>query len=304
MSLVKTKTNGIASASTGGPTLIRGTEITVELVDISPALAAEMLLSNFENNRPIGDIAVEKWKREMQSNRWIISPQGIMFDTSGRLIDGQHRLKAITLCGQDVPVIVFRNVAPEAIEVLDKGKFRSYHTVLQIAGRKDDATIHSAVRLIANLVNGFHRSYTPNNLDLLKNVIDEHGVVLRNLRSACASGRSSAPYAKGSNFLFASFLGATVNPEATYTFIEKFKTGLEIKKDEPVGVLRDYISRRQLLPEEVFTRTAYCLAKTIRNETITMLQTSNIQGFVKDLILASKLPQDGTFHSSFLRDKR
>lgn len=60
-------------------------------VDVTPEMAAKWLEGNVLN-RPLKQAHVDRLAREMAAGRWRLTHQGIAFDVSGCLIDGQHRL--------------------------------------------------------------------------------------------------------------------------------------------------------------------------------------------------------------------
>ncbi|HEY5050458.1 MAG TPA: hypothetical protein VII50_06125, partial [Acidothermaceae bacterium] len=61
---------------------------------ITPAKAAEWLEAN-TTNRPVSRTVVRSFAEAMKRGEWIVTHQGIAFDVSGVLIDGQHRLAAV-----------------------------------------------------------------------------------------------------------------------------------------------------------------------------------------------------------------
>lgn len=67
-----------------------------ELVSVTPSLAREWLKKNTKN-RPIRPSHVETLRQALVRGEQVTTHQGIAFDTEGELIDGQHRLAAISL---------------------------------------------------------------------------------------------------------------------------------------------------------------------------------------------------------------
>lgn len=96
----------------------------VEVVDVTPQLAAEWLIGQ-GTNRSLRRGGVDSYAHVMRNGGWKLSPQGIIFDMSGRLRDGQHRLSAVVQTGCTVQMYVFRNVPEEIIPILDLGKNRT-----------------------------------------------------------------------------------------------------------------------------------------------------------------------------------
>src|SRR2546429_1878241 len=77
-----------------------------------------------------------------------ITHQGIAFDTTGALVDGQHRLAAIVEADVPVEVTVFSEVPEGAFDVLDTGKRRNAADVLAIEGEKNSTMLAAMVRTV------------------------------------------------------------------------------------------------------------------------------------------------------------
>lgn len=67
-----------------------------ELVSVTPSLSREWLKKNTKN-RAIRPSHVETLRQSFERGEQVTTHQGIAFDTEGILIDGQHRLTAISL---------------------------------------------------------------------------------------------------------------------------------------------------------------------------------------------------------------
>ena len=65
-----------------------------KIENITPEIAAKYLEKNI-HNRPIKPSAIRRYALQMKAKQWLISHQGIAFDTEGNLFDGQNRLLAI-----------------------------------------------------------------------------------------------------------------------------------------------------------------------------------------------------------------
>lgn len=108
-------------------------QITTET--ITPEIAAEYLKHN-TNNRNIRTSHVEYLSNAIKRGEWVLSHQGIAFDESGILVDGQHRLHAIIKSGIPVQVLVSRNVSDNVFKVTDKQVTRTYGDILHINTRE------------------------------------------------------------------------------------------------------------------------------------------------------------------------
>lgn len=96
-----------------------------EMVEVTPALAAEWLEKNVANNRPVRAVDVSKFARDMMNGNWRLTHQGIAFNTEGRLIDGQHRLRAVVQSKCTVPMMVWHNLPEECLPMIDIGLART-----------------------------------------------------------------------------------------------------------------------------------------------------------------------------------
>lgn len=101
--------------------------------DIGPSDADVFLNFNTEHNRPVDENHVVFLSNEMLFGRFIVNGDAIRIDREGRLIDGQHRLRAIIKSGVTMRMLVVENLEPEAFETIDQGgKARSVRDVLAI----------------------------------------------------------------------------------------------------------------------------------------------------------------------------
>ena len=75
------------------PTTTEHPKIKLKINTITPSLARRHL-STCKKNRRINKARVERLAVAMANGEWIIS-QPLMFDTDGKMIDGQHRMSAI-----------------------------------------------------------------------------------------------------------------------------------------------------------------------------------------------------------------
>src|SRR5262249_11991989 len=112
-----------------------------------PEKAAQYLQRN-TGNRPLSARTVREFAQAMRRGEWRITHQGIAFDTSGALVDGQHRLAAIIEADVPVQITVFTEVPEGAFDVLDTGKRRNGADVLAIEGEKSAVMLAAMVRTV------------------------------------------------------------------------------------------------------------------------------------------------------------
>ena len=110
-----------------------------KIIEITPKMAKEMLERNMKNNRRVNHDTVNRYARIMKAGGWNLTHQGIAFDTSGLLVDGQHRLQAIVSANVPVEMMVTYDVEHHDGEAftIDAGRRRTTLNIMQISGIDD-----------------------------------------------------------------------------------------------------------------------------------------------------------------------
>lgn len=119
----------------------------IELVEITPAKAEELLAHN-TRNRNVREKAVNAYARDMRAGAWLQNGDAIRIATDGTLLDGQHRLLAIIQSGVTIPMYIASGLAPEAQLTMDTGINRPFHDVLALAGYPAASVLASVVRTV------------------------------------------------------------------------------------------------------------------------------------------------------------
>ena len=106
---------------------------------ITPEKAKEYLENQFRN-RSLRPTKIRDYVRQMKENKWLVNGEPIIFDKSGRLIDGQHRLNAVIEANTPQTFDVRRNVDAAAAASIDTGASRRMYEQLTIG----NITVNSA----------------------------------------------------------------------------------------------------------------------------------------------------------------
>lgn len=104
--------------------------MTFEIIEITPQMASEMLAHN-EGNRHINPARVNQYAADMLRGAFE-SLDPIAISEDGKLLNGQHRLKAIIAAGIPVKMLVAKDV--RSTMVFDKGQTRSTADSLKMSG--------------------------------------------------------------------------------------------------------------------------------------------------------------------------
>jgi hypothetical protein len=146
---------------------------SVQVVTPEQALA---WLTNAARNRHIADTAVRRYGADMETGRWKLNGQTIVFDANGKLVDGRHRLTAIVATQVEVPMLVVWGADPEAFETMDSGRVRSLADTLGIEGRKYASNISATARIVFAYVAGVNLKFSATRSELL-DLIRRHPVI-------------------------------------------------------------------------------------------------------------------------------
>ena len=123
------------------------TDVDLELVNVTPAVAAQWL-EMMAANRKLNVTHVERLAEDIRRGDWRQTFDPVRFNRKGELVDGQHRLSAIVASGKTVPLYVARNLDPRAMGVIDTGRARSAADVLQISGVKNARKLAAAAKAL------------------------------------------------------------------------------------------------------------------------------------------------------------
>jgi hypothetical protein len=131
-------------------------EIKKEL--ITPEIAKKLLEKN-DHNRRLKMPVVFRYSNDMKEGRWKDNTaELIKVSVNGKLLDGQHRLKAIVISNTSQFFWVAYNLQEEIFDVLDTGSPRSTADVFKISDIKND----TAVSAIISHYNVFQKTLNKN----------------------------------------------------------------------------------------------------------------------------------------------
>lgn len=138
--------------------------IQPEWVEITPDLAREWLKTLNTHNRRLNANHVESLARDMRAGHWEPNANAIAFgiDEEGRevLLDGQHRLAAISRAGVPVWMLVQRGLPPSSQAAMDIGRHRTFSDALTLADEKNSSTLAAVLRRITLWEVGAYKTTT------------------------------------------------------------------------------------------------------------------------------------------------
>jgi hypothetical protein len=116
--------------------LIKESPAAVKMT-ITPGMAGVMMERNATDewkNRPASENGVTRFARAMRSGRWAYTAETIVSSSSGRLLNGQHRLSACMQADVPIDVLVAFGVDDEAFKYMDIGVTRTAGHIFAIEG--------------------------------------------------------------------------------------------------------------------------------------------------------------------------
>lgn len=122
------------------------------IIYVDPAMAQRVLGKN-TRNRPISELHVQRLMNEMESGRWKYNGEAIKWSVDDILLDGQHRLTALSRMPNDYPALPFlvvRGLPTDTQDTMDQGRTRSAADQMNIDGLTagtDGKVIAGAIRV-------------------------------------------------------------------------------------------------------------------------------------------------------------
>jgi hypothetical protein len=127
------------------PLIDIGGGLRAKVVEVTPAIAWELLLQHNVRNRPISFAHARKIAIEMEADRWGLTHQGGAFNSEGDIEDVQHRLAGIAMSGKTIEMVIMDGLPDDLFKRIDIGKIRSIGSSLALAGHNGASSLLGAV---------------------------------------------------------------------------------------------------------------------------------------------------------------
>jgi hypothetical protein len=261
------------------------TKRTVELIDVTPKVAAEWLELN-HRNRPKRPALISLYANTMRQGEWKLTSEPIMFsdnwvdqDTQKEygetLMEGQHRLEAVIESGMTIPFTVWRHCDWGEMEVIGTARPRKQGDILAImrGGEIKNAPI------VAGICSAFLRN------GLSMNTAVESWMIRRLLKRIEPEIMVVVQYKshlKGlirREFLSAALMAQLIDPETINTLVQNLRGGMGYGRNDPSKALREYIFEYVMSPvkdppDVYHYKICNAIAGKLGNRTMTKLELS------------------------------
>jgi hypothetical protein len=226
--------NGVTTAAAARATItFEGRTLTLEIVRITPELAAAWLLLNRKNRR-LNRRTTQKYARIMAEGGWMLNGEGIVFDETGALINGQHRLQSCLDSGKPFVTLVVRGVDPAAFKVFDRPKSRTSADVLHIDGEVNTSILASVLMWLWRYEQDSMLSGPPPEPSERLEVLGRHP----GIRAAIRRGSTCAHLLSPHIAAFCFYLFNRIDPDAADRFMVQVAEGTGLQATDPAYLLR------------------------------------------------------------------
>jgi len=219
---------------------------------------ARQILQGNENNRHINEDLINKYTLMMNKGKWVLNGETIKIATDGRLLDGQHRMHAISAANLPVKMSFAFGLDHKHFETIDTGRTRTAGDILKIAGYKNVHTLASTGRLMLTYQKGdsfnFLPTLTPENiLEAIKR--------WPKLTSLVRNATELKTILPGSIALFFIYVTRHIDEDKSFDFFYKLQTGEKLTKTSSILLLRNLLIKYKSSQTQLDKR--YCMAYLI-----------------------------------------
>lgn len=240
----------------------------LKTITVTPEMA-ELWLSKNGRNRRLSMVHAQRLAESIKEGRWVLNGETICFDEHGNLLDGQHRLKAISLSGMSVDVAVAVGVSdPNAFETYDSvQRVRGAGQIAEMKGVKNANRVSAAARIIiawesSKDCDEFHRMLiSGRGAGSPQEVSDKALEIQEEFREAWSFiGQNVARMTNAPAHIVAvAMILNRIDPVTTAHFFNKVRTGVVESESDPALILRDrLISGRAKNVSERKWKAAVC----------------------------------------------
>ncbi len=115
---------------------------------------AEALLATTAVNRRISPARVLTLANEMRCGKWQMNGETIKISTSGRLLDGQHRLHGVIESDCTLEMLIAFGMEDESFETIDTGRARSGGDIIEMGGFRYGSIVAASAAMVWRLYHG------------------------------------------------------------------------------------------------------------------------------------------------------
>lgn len=271
-----------------------GEKPSQSIIYVDPAMARRVLAKN-TRNRPIRENHVVILMREMEDGRWQYNGESIKWSVDDVLLDGQHRLTALSRMPDDfppIPFLVVRGLPASAQDTMDQGSKRTAGDQMAIdglVGTSNQRIVAGALRVYIDWTSGnFFTDKVANRLSNTEIVAWAHSHPIEmDLINDIATDRLRRVKIRPSVTLAVMLHLRQIDGEAQREFAEALYTGANLDTGSPTLALRERFDRLQQQKITTTDRDAVAFFITAWNawregRRLTKLQRPKVGSWTRD----------------------
>jgi hypothetical protein len=217
---------------------------------VKPEWAAVILASRNGKNRNLYEGRAIRFANDIRNGKWLLTHQGIAFDEDGKLIDGQHRLRAIVLANQAVQMMVTTGVKTagkvNAFDVMDSGVSRTFAQRLQLEGYHNTNRLAAGAAIIGMIITLGHRlQFTGPEMKGILDHWSEDLLTMVNL--PCPTRRDMKAPMYGPLAFY-----RKVNPDLIDKFAERYFSKIGLEKGDPEVAVQSWFANHPRVLSQSF----------------------------------------------------
>lgn len=215
--------------------ITKNIKITVEI--INPDTASAYLEMN-TSNRPLSSNHTTRLVKSAREGQWQFNGSTIVFADDGRLVDGQHRLRACVISRVPMVTLVVRGVSFKAFETLGDVKQRTKSETLAVCGEHNYSVLSSAILALEKYTKHPESTRVYSSVEMLKILEDNPG--LRDSVNLCIKFRKL--YSPQIMAVFHYVFGR-IDKCASDEFVKLLLNGGGMIAGHPIFILRERLIR-------------------------------------------------------------
>lgn len=197
---------------------------------------ARQLLDTIIPNRDIRPAKVKRYARDMQANRWRRTGEAIKLTEDGRLVDGEHRCRAIIQSGCTIRTLVVYGVEEDARIAMDTGAVRTLADHLKMSGEKYWTNLAAALNALhSDLRGNFIRRAEPSHQELLA-TLEQHPHIRDSVVATYTPAiRLRIPHGVAASLHYRT---VAISPDDAALFWDRLLSGENLTAGDPILVVR------------------------------------------------------------------
>lgn len=216
---------------------------------VTPEIAETWLSANTQN-RPLKNSTVDSYAADMRAGRWELNGSTIVFGNDGRLIDGQHRLRACVRAEVPFQTVIVEGVRNGVELTIDGGTKRNSSDHLAFRGEENTAVLAALARTAYcyDYRKGRMAGVRVSARDVIEYV--ENNPRIREstkIVSGFKSKKNSSPSLIGAGTIHFFACSRMGRDDLAIRFVEGIATGAELREGDPRLAFRNRMLSREFI---------------------------------------------------------